>query len=242
MAKVSFRRHQAAPIAPAPHPNLGKTPTKSQKLIYVAEKLGLDGLAEMQGSTVNIVDTVPLVTGAVRQTLTFFSQSQGKSRNFSNFQNGALKAGEAMVIEELTFVLIVATTADLTSDANAIVNYLPLSLATETQYPNAESFFGGGLINISIANSKVVKDYNAFEGVPAFNPRTTGLVSFDTATATNKFFGSSTIKLESPPVLPPNQVISVTIEISPTGTIPAFTFIQCIAGRFGSIFAAKATL
>jgi hypothetical protein len=219
---------------------VGQTPTQAQKLIYVANKLGLTGIKEMQGSTVNIVDTVALVTNAARQTLTFFSNSIGKSRNFSNFQSGTLKAGEALVIEELAFFLVVATTADLTADANAILSVVPFNMATEVQFPNAEGA-QLGLINISIANSVVVKDYCAYELLPAFTGKATGLTVFDSATATNRLVGPSKIPLEAPPVLPPNQKISITLEIPPTGTVPTFTFVMCVAGRFGSIFSGKTT-
>lgn len=225
----------------APKPSTGGKPSQPQKLIYVADKLGLSGLKDMQGSSVNIVDTVPLATNTGRQILSFFSQSANKSRNFSNFQNGSLKAGEAMVIEELAFFLVVATNADLTSDANAILTLIPVSLSSATAYPNKQSF-NTGLINITIANSKVVKDFSAFEQDPAFNQNASGMTSFDTATATNVRTGPAKIRLESPPVLPPNQALSITLEIPPTGTIPAFSNIMCIAGRFGSIFAGKTTL
>src|ERR1700754_4825835 len=89
----------------------GRTPTKSQKLIHVADKLGLTGIKEMQGSSLNIVDTVPLVANATRQTLTFFNNCSQKSKNFSNFQNGKLPAGGSFAMEYVTFIYMVLTTA-----------------------------------------------------------------------------------------------------------------------------------
>lgn len=236
-----LRKRRATPARPVQKiPTKANAPSKAGKLIYISDKLGLDGIKEMQGSTVNIVDTVALITGADRQVLTFFAQS-GKSRNFSNFQNGSLRAGEAMVIEELAFILLVTTNADLTSNANAILFAMPLSQATAAQLPNFAGINVGSLINMKIANSQIVKDYNAFEMIPSFNPGAAGLTTLDSATATNRVIGPDKIKLEAPSVLPPNQSISVTLEIPPTGTVPAFTHIMCVAGRFGSIFAGKIT-
>jgi len=222
-------------------PQLGVTPTNSQKLIYISQKLGLTGIKGMQGSTVNIFDTVPLITNADRQTLSFFSQTSNKSRNFTNFQNGTLNAGEAMIVEDLSFYLITTTNADLTSNANAILTAAPITATSATAYPNRSGFLSG-LINVTIANSRVVKDLNGYEQTPVFNTKATGIAVTDSAIATERVIGASKIYLESPPVLPPNQKINVTIEIAPTGTIPANTFIVCVAGRFGSIFAAKTTL
>jgi hypothetical protein len=221
--------------------SLGKTPTQSQKLIYVSDKLNLGGIKDQQGSTVNIFDTVPLATNATgRQTLNFFASTANKSRNFSNFQN-LFTAGEAMVIEEIMFLVVSMTNADMTSDANAITAMYSLMGAPEATFPNAEGAILG-MMGIKIGNSTVLKNYNTVELHPSFNRQTTGVTVFDTATATNRFLGSSRIALEAPPVLPPNMPLSITWEIGITGTVAANTGIMCIAGRFGSIFSAKTTL
>jgi hypothetical protein len=94
-----------------------------------------------------------------------------------------------------------------------------LSIASAAQLPNAQGMLAGSLVNISIANSTVVKDYNAFEMIPGFNPKTTGIALYDSATATNRTVGPNRIPLESPPVLPPNQGISISLEVPPTGTV-----------------------
>ncbi len=231
-----------SPARRIPQAPMGAKPSNSQKLIYVSDKLGLSGLKGMQGSTVNIVDTVALNTNTDRQILNFFSQTQGKSRNFSNFQTGQLQAGEAMVIEEVAFILLLATTADLTDNANAILDAVPLSQASSNALPNAKGIIAGSLMNIIIANQTVVKDYNGFEMIPSFNPKATGLVALDSSDSDIRTVGPDKINLEAPPVLPPNQGIKITLEISPTGTVPSYTFIMCVAGRFGSIFASKTTL
>jgi hypothetical protein len=220
---------------------LGVSPTNSQKLQYIASKLGLSGIKDMQGSTLTIFDTVLLATGTGRQTLNFFSQTSNKSRNFSNFQTGVLNAGEAMIVEEVSFIAVTLTNSDLTSDANAILDAVPIQAIPNTIVPN-QAALTTGMINITIANSKVQKDVSTFEIDPTFNPRTTGITVADTATATLVRLGESKVYLEAPPVLPPNQKIVLSYEFGPTGTVAANVAIMCVLGRFGSIFSAKTNL
>lgn len=228
---------------------IGETPSQSQKLLYIAGKLGLN-LTGMQGSTVNIVDTVLVNTNATtRQTLSFFSQTQNKSRNFSNFQNGTLNAGEAMVIESLSFFLLTLSATNLTLDATTISSLRPISQVDAAQISLKEAL-QLGLINITIANSKVVKDYMCFEQNPSFNPKTTGIalgeaLAGDTAPVAifpEEVVGQNTISLEAPPVLPPNQKLEISLELPPVGTVTGNLAIMCVAGRFGSIFSAKTPL
>jgi hypothetical protein len=230
--------------------NIGKVPTPSQKLIYVADKLKLGGLAGMQGSTVNLFDTALLSTAATtRQTLTFFSNSNGKSRNFSNFQNGQLNAGEAMVIESISFFLVTLSASNLALDATTISTMYPISQVDAAPVSLKEALMLG-LLNITIANSRVVKDYFCFEQNPSYNPKTTGIalgeaLAGDTepvAIFPQEVVGQNTIMLESPPVLPPNQKLEITLEMPPIGTVTGNMAMMCVIGRFGSIFAAKTTL
>jgi hypothetical protein len=228
--------------------NIGAVPTQSQKLVYVSNKLGLTGIKDMQGSTVNLFDTVILSTNAAqRQTLNFFSNTQNKSRNFSNFQNGTLGAGEAMTFESMTFYLVQLSATNLTLDATTITGIIPLSQvppAVVSLYPSLMQ----GLVNIQIANSTVVKDLLTFEQNPSFNPKTTGIAQGAGINSTDALdlipytVGPNTIPLESPAVLPPNQKFSLTLEVPPVGTVTGSVGIVCVLGRFGSIFAAKTTL
>lgn len=221
--------------------NIGVSPTPSQKLIYIANKLKLNGIADMQGTTFNIFDTVPITTNTGRQTLNFFSNTSNKSRNFSNLQQGTLQAGEAMLAEEVSFIVLELSGTDLSSDATAITNAYPVQSAPNGIIPNQAGLVLG-MFNLVVANSRVIKDANTFEMDPAYNPRTTGMAVYDTTTATNVRIGESKLYTESSPVIPPNQKITLSWEIGPTGTVAANTHIMCIVGRFGSIFSAKTNL
>jgi hypothetical protein len=226
--------------------NLGVTPTQAQKLAYISKKLGLKGIEGMQGSTMNLTDTVILATGATtRQTLTFFAPN-GKSRNYSNFQQGKLGAGEAMVIERVSFFAMVLSATNLTLDATTATDIIPLSWLNVTQASlTLPAGLKTGLMNITIANQKVVKDFNIFEADPSYNPQSNGVGATSHATATASTMvpmGYNGIVLESPPVLPPNQGMTITLEVGPVGTAAANLAIMCVVGRFGSIFASKTTL
>lgn len=215
-------------------PSVGVSPTNAQKLAYVSKKLGLDGIAKMQGAAFNLFDTV-LVTDNLtnRQTLNFFTQTANKSRSFTNFQQGILNAGEAMLIEYVTFYHAVLTNTDLTSEANLYVQINPLS---------ALQFVSGawqGLLNFNIANDTVIKDYLIYEVVPAFNPSNTGIA---VAGVGSPQVGSSQIQLPATPVIPPNQKIKMTLEIPAVSGFVANSAIICVIGRMGSIFSSKTTL
>lgn len=239
---------------------LGVSPTNSQKLIYIAKKLGLDALAEMQGSTVNLFDVQLLTASANPQILSFFNAPQGKSQNFTNFSAAALKAGEALLIERLSFFLIKLSSANLALDSSAILDIVPIGSLADATFTDQEGSSGiqfpgslkTGTGQISIANQVVVKSFNVFEQNPEFNPLTTGTaVSLVSAAAvpanTTGVRGQNVIPLEAPPVLPPNQGLQVDYRIGPIGTITlpagiASYAIMAVAGRFGCIFASKTTL
>jgi len=226
----------------------GINPTASQKLQYVANKLGLQGISKMQGSTVNLFDTVLLPSSLTsRQTLSFFVNAGNKSRNFSNFQNGQLNAGEAMVIETVSFFLVNLSATNLSIDSTTINQMIPISQAS-ANLVSLKASLTLGIMNLTIANSRVVKDYNTFEQNVSYNPKTSGIAlgsvldSADTATFPQEAIGNNTISLEAPPVLPPNQKIELTLELPPVGTVTGNIGVMCVIGRFGSIFASRTTL
>jgi len=224
---------------------IGVKPTSSQKLLYIANALGLN-LDGMQGSTMNIVDTVPLAFSANRQTLEFFVNTQGKTRTFSNFQTGNLNAGEAMVMEEVKFYLLELSGASLTDPTTRILNASSFNSVGfgVVADPRALQL---GLMSITIANSQVVKDYQINETNPDFNNKNNGVALAEALNVAvrislSQTHGFSGITLESPPVLPPNQKCKVTLEIPPQTGGSANLAIMCVVGRFGSIFSANIPL
>jgi hypothetical protein len=231
-------------------PMIGFSPTQAQKLIYVSKNLGLTAIESMQGSTVNLYDTVLLSTNATaRQTLSFFGNANNKSLNFSNFQSLTLKTGEAMTIETVTFILLTLSSTTLSADSTTITAMTPISMVTAAQVSLRDALFLGQM-KISIANKGVVKEYLGYEQYPDFNPKTNGVsmgaiestATFDTLVTPPQIHGQNSITLESPPVIPPDQKWSLEYTVPPVGTVTGNLAVMCVVGRFGSIFSAKVNL
>lgn len=227
---------------------IGVSPTNSQKLIYIANKLGLTGIQAMQGASVNIYDTVNIVTATGRQNLKFFETTSNKSLNFTNFQNGSLNSGETLIMEKMKFFLLELSATDLNSNATYVTNMWSFASVPDTGVVGNRSALKLGLININIANSTVTKTFQINETDPTVNRQTTGIapgnLAADAGTLVpfDAIYGPSTIHLEAPPVLPPNQKVIVSLELPPVGTLTGNLAIMCVVGDFGSIFAAKTTL
>lgn len=225
---------------------IGKAPTNSQKLIYISQKLGLNGIKDMQGSTVNIFDTVMLSPSLLPQVLEFFSNTSNKTRTFSNFQNGSLNSGETLVMEEAKFfvVLLNGTAPFLSNAATAVLEIFPFS-SIGPALMNFPAGLSMSQMSVSIANQTVIKDYLISEVNPSFNPATSGIATAfagDTPIIVQKSLGNSIIRLEAPPVLPPNQKLKVTLEIPALGSGVDNIAVVCVIGKFGSIYASKTTL
>jgi hypothetical protein len=238
MAKTRVKKPNSGPI--------GVTPTTSQKLLYVASKLGID-ISGMQGSTVNLFDTLNLVTTAGRQTMPFFQNTGSKSSNFSNFQQGTLNAGETLVIEKVKiWLLILSAGADLTSDATTIDEAYPIAAIPDSGVVSKRFAFQLGTIDVKIANSTVVKEYQVNECNPNFNRMTTGISPSnidvtDSKTSVFGVFGQQAIILDAPPVIPMNQKFQVLYSFGPLGTIAPNLALMMSVGEFGTIYASKTT-
>lgn len=227
---------------------VGRKPTNSQKLIYISDKLGLKGIQDQQGSTLNLFDTVAIATNTTqRQTLSFFSSTTNKSNNFTNFQQGMLNAGESLVMERIAFYLATLSATDLTADATNITAITPLPMVLSAQVTRPDALVAG-LMSINIANVSVVTGYQTSELKPEFNPQTVGYSVFDnsayTGLTSHEFRGSgySAIQMEAPPVLPPNQKFNLQLSLPPIGTVTGNLAIVCVIGRFGTRFSPKTTL
>lgn len=227
---------------------IGRKPTAAQKLTHVANQLGLPGIQKMQGSNVNLYDTVILNTSAsARQTLSFFSSTAAKSRNFTNWQAGQFKAGESMVIETVSFLLLTLSASTLSSDGTTIDGMRPISQVDATQVGKKDALTLG-LLGIKIANKTVLKDYLGFEQNPSYNPATATvslgkiLTSADAAQYPTEVIGRNSIEMEARPVIPPTTAFEITYEVPPVGTVTGTLAIMCVIGRFGSIFNANTNL
>jgi len=230
-------RHQQ----PAHQGFLGR-PTPQDKILHTSKRLGVN-LEEQQGTTINVFDTVLCPVGTTdRQTLNFFQQTTNKSRNFSNMQQGFLNVGESIGIGWVSLSFGLLTASDLTSNA--------------TQYAAGQAGLGSwnhgfpglsnALINLSLGNDTVLKDYMISETIPSLNPDMTGITFADSATVPSPTtmipMGSSLIHLETIHTITPNLPFKFTVELPPLATAVGIFFMQAVLGRAGSIFSARGTM
>lgn len=220
------RRGHGAPATLPP----GVSWTQKQKLARQANKVGVPGISAQQPATVNIFDTVVVATSANRQTLTFFSNAQGKSKNFTNWANQTYYAGESLLCTHIWFTAYTVSSSNLTADTTTITS-IPDNLAN-----SGAPGLALGILNFNIGNTTVIKNFNTFELIPAFNPAATGLAATEAvAGGTNYVTGASKIRLEANPAIVPNIQISATLDIPPV-TLSGTWVVSCYIGRTGTIY------
>jgi len=188
--------------------------TPQQKIVAVNNKFGNSGIASQQGTTRLIYDTLPL-GGAGAKTLRFFEDSAARTFPFTNVgsDGNKLGVGNTMVIESISFFLLVYDTVNLRFDAIALPTTVPAVQA--------------GLINFEIANNRVIKNLSMYELTNAFDKN---------VGAPN----DSTLELETQIVIPPllNYVCQLQL---PFFTPAANTFIRCVINGTGGIIAPRTT-
>jgi hypothetical protein len=223
--------------------DFGKRPTKQQKLQYIADVLGLD-LSKMQGTSRSLFDTFVIpTTNTLRSGAVFFSNANGKSENFSNFQQQQLLAGESLMIEKVLIELLQLQNNNLSLDTNQ-------TLVTQQLTANSGALGTGGGIQltaskmfIKLANTDVVKDYIINEANPVNNAKQTA-IQVDAAATGISIYGPTEIELESPPVFTQNQNMQISLSMPPY-TLPAVTVTDSVyalrmtIGKFGSIYSPK---
>ena len=214
----------------------GKEPTSAQKTVNVAQKLGIGGIANQQGSPVNIFDSALIATNAGSQTITLFKNSSNKSRVFSNWQQLEFKAGETLAVKYIGITIIQLNAPDLSAGTSTIINYWPAG-----KLP-VFSVLGFSMAQLKIANVTVMKDFQTLELLPQFNKLTAGISAYDAVgTANASIIGRSLIELPTVTVVPPNQPVEFTLEVPPI-TLPAGNYaVMVTLGSQGSIFSPKNT-
>ena len=210
---------------------IGVKPTVVQKMDHVANKLGLPGIAEMQGSTANLFDTKVIEDNANPQTIVFFDNDM-KAKQFSNFK-GELNAGEMNAMEYLTLYRLTLVSDDLTDKTNTITGIFPFVTIALPQFLHS-------IFELTIANDTVIKNFQLSETFAPFNPRQCGIAQ--QTLAANEIWGPTIVPFEAIPMLPPNNGVQVSIFIPPVTGLPANSAIVCVLGRTGSLFSARTTL
>lgn len=188
--------------------------TPQQKIIAVNNKFGNSSISSQQGTTRLIYDTLPLGAAGAK-TLRFFEDSAARTFPFTNVgsDGNKLGVGNTMVIESISFFLLVYDTVNLRFDAIAL--------------PTTVAAVQAGLINFEIANNRVIKNLSMYEITNAFDKN---------VGAPN----DSTLELETQIVIPPllNYVCELQL---PYFTPAANTYIRCVINGTGGIIAPRTT-
>lgn len=87
--------------------DFGIKPTAQNKLVSVAEKLGIPGLVKQQGTTRQIYHFLKLKEGLnAETTYSFFKGVKNTQAPFTNITENKLQAGEAIAVERIVFAIM----------------------------------------------------------------------------------------------------------------------------------------
>lgn len=216
---------------------IGVRPTVVQKMAHVAAKEGLPGIAEMQGSTSNIFDTVLIADNAAPQVVTLFNATRNKSENFTNITD-SLDAGEMNAMQFLTLYRVTLSAADLSDDATTIATISPFVQLTFPQFLHTT-------MALQMANDVVVKEYQLHETFAPFNPAQCSITERQTQigvdAVTSELWGATRVPFEAVPMLPPDQKLRLSLRIPPVSGLAANSAIVAVLGRTGSLYASRGT-
>lgn len=189
--------------------------TPQQKMVAINKKLGNDSIAQQQGTTRQIYDTLLIPAGANAKTLRFFEDSAARTFPFSNCgsDGNKLGVGNTMVIESITFLVLRYDTVNLRFDTISA--------------PTTILALNNGLLNFELANNRVIKNFSLQELSGAYdkNPG----VNID-----------STIEFDTQIVITPLLNFVCQLQI-PNFSPAANTYIRCVINGAGGIIAPRTT-
>lgn len=126
------------------------TETPQQKLLYIAQQLGLKSLAGMQGTTRAVYDTID-VPAAGPSTLTFFDNVGQRAAPLTNVPDNQFQVGEALAIEAVQ--IMSADGVAPVFAAPAIAGPLVLSIRIGNQTIIKKLPFGDAFKNLTGTNN-----------------------------------------------------------------------------------------
>lgn len=189
--------------------------TPQQKMVAVNQKFGNSGIASQQGSTRQLYDTLLIPAGANAKTLRFFEDSASRVFPFSNCgsDGNKLGVGNTMVIESISFYVLTWDPANLRFTAIAA--------------PTTIVAVNNGLVNVELANNRVIKNFSLQELSGAYDKNPGATVD-------------STIEFDTQIVIPPLLNFVVQLQI-PNFTPSANTYLRCVINGAAGIIAPRTT-
>lgn len=202
-------------------------PTNQDKLIHVASKFGAGNIAEQQGTTRILYDTLPLDgTTALK-----FFKNPATAVNLlgsilgSNVDNnqGLLGPGEAMTINYVSFQLLQLSAA---TAAASVVKCTSMSGAVNADLNKG---FYAGNFSFLLANQVIMKPVATSCFLPQFNSTITGA------------FDAEIFKLMTAATIMPNLQFEIDLNL-PTYATQALYYIRCTIQGVGSILNLRQTV
>lgn len=188
--------------------------TQAAKIVGVNNQLGNTSIAQQQGTSRVIYDSLPL--DATLFQLNFFENVQTRIFPFTNLNQNRLNPGESMTINRMYFYVMVAAAPPVVTATNS------LAAAAATAGLYASNF------SVNIAQQEIIKKF----------PLTSMQSQFNRAA---KFVQNDVIEFENNIVIPPQLEFTVTVNL-PGYAAVANSFLVCVIEGLGSLLAPKTTL
>jgi hypothetical protein len=148
------------------------------KLLYVANKLGLSTLKDMQATTRCIFDTMP----AASSSFSFFQNASQRNFPATNVEENQFEANEALLIQSIGFFLPNTTPATGSGISTGLLDAFPAKYVVRWE--------------VMIGNKIVLKDNVTFDGVD-FSYK----IGFGTGTQNANWIDLEAVGLVIPPLV-----------------------------------------
>jgi len=186
------------------------------KLIHVNNQFGNPGLRKQQGSTIEVYDSILLLSTQLQYH--FFRNSQTKIFPFTNLETGTLEPQESFVLERAFFTLVSVDQA-----SGDITEVRQLDLTTDPGIATGE-------IEFFIVNQRLIRPLSVRSFFPEFNQWSDHV--------------EESVKIwDTQLVVPPLLKFRVTIQFPEgffTDVVNTDTYLFMTLGGPGGIFAPKA--
>ena len=213
-------------------------PYAGNKIPQVTSKMGIKGIANMQGTTRIIYDSIRLANTTTISAIQFFENVNTRKFPFSNIPENKLQVGETIAMQRFSLSII---TVDTTNPAlPRVVQQEPMGSLLEFR-----SLYRSDL-SIAIAQDTVVKKLPVHTMYAPLNKdsRFCGANIFGTNPGTTATFEvpHDVFHFDNPIVIPPQIEFTATLQVNPI-TLPIAANTEwhlCLTVEgLGSLFAPK---
>jgi hypothetical protein len=174
----------------------------SQQIIGVNQRLGNSAVANMQGTTRMIFDTVDQPAAAITSaTNTFFQGVSSRNYPKANIATNRFEPGESLAIQGFSVFTYTSADPDLAKTITAQTN------------------FRGGILNFFIGNQRVCKDLE----IITYN-------RFGIGEAINVDTESAVFRLETPIVIPPQIEFYATLRWGSSASLGSTSIVLAAFG------------